>query len=333
MRADGVTHRFAASSTLLCLMALFGACGDEGQQKITIDLTTSPVCYVGDEPTSPPTRGAGAAAELLQIDGRPIDFYQRLPSGSVLFGNLPSDVSPDDVRVSVTSGERQQVLELVPVQTGAWRADLRGFDDAVVRLRFENRSGGSLSWGRPRIAGVEALVAPLLPPPPETGAQIKNVLVYVVDALRADHLSVYGYERPTSPDLEEFARTSAVFLEAYSTGPSTGLSIPSLLTSVVPSEVRGRLHRSKDAVSHTVAELFRRGGFETAGFQANLMLRRYMGYGRGFRIYKVFSRNIDGRVASITATELHEHVVKWLKRPRERPFFLLVQSNGRPQPV
>ncbi|MBW1687658.1 MAG: sulfatase-like hydrolase/transferase [Deltaproteobacteria bacterium] len=321
-----MTHRCAVSLALLWLAALLWGCADEGQQKITIDLTTSPVCHVGDQPARPPTRGGGAEAELLQIDARPIDFYQWLPSGSVLLGELPSDVSPDDVRVSVTSSERQEVLELVSNSAGVWRADLGGFGDALVRLRLENRSEGPLSWGRLRIAGIETRVAPLLPPPPGAGRQVQNFLVYVVDALRADHLSVYGYERPTSPHLAEFARAGAVFLQAYSAGPNTGTSIPSLLTSLVPSEVVGRLHRSEEAVSHTVAELFFDAGFETAGFEANLLLRKYMGYGRGFETFKVFSRKVDGVGASITATELHEHVVEWLEKPRERPFFLFVQS-------
>jgi arylsulfatase len=228
--------------------------------------------------------------------------------------------------VSVTSSERQEVLGLVPDPPGGWRAELQGFDDALVRLRFENRSGGALVWGRPRVAGIETRVAPPLPLPPGTGSGALNYLVYVVDALRADHLSVYGYERRTSPRLEEFARAGAVFLEAYSTGPHTGNSIPSLFTSVVPSGVEGRLRRSEDGVSHTIAELFFDAGFETAAFEANLVLRKYMGYARGFKTYKVFSRRVDGRLSAVTATELHEHVVAWLERPRDRPFFLFVQS-------
>jgi arylsulfatase A-like enzyme len=323
---DGLIRRCAASLALLWLATLLPGCADEERRKITIDLSASPVCHVGGQPARPPTRGGGAEAELLQIDARPIDFYQRLPSESVLFGKLPPGASPDDVRVSVTSSERQEVLGFVPNSTGVWRADLGGFGDAVVRLRLENRSDGPLSWGRLRIAGIETRVAPLLPPPPGTGKQPYNVLVYVVDALRADHLSVYGYERPTSPHLEEFARASAVFLEAHSTGPHTGTSIPSLLTSVVPSEVMGRLLRSEDGVPHTVAELFFDAGFETAGFESNLLLRKYMGYGRGFETFKLFSRTVDGEIACITATELHEHVVHWLEKPRERPFFLFVQS-------
>ncbi len=230
------------------------------------------------------------------------------------------------MRVSVTSSERQEVLGLVRDPAGGWRAELQGFDDALVRLRFENRSSGPLSWRRPRIVGVQTLVAPPLPPPPGMEDGVLNYLVYVVDALRADHLSVYGYERRTSPRLEEFARASAVFLEAYSTGPHTANSIPSLFTSVVPSAVEGRLRRSKDAVPHTVAELFRKAGFETAAFQANLVLRKYMGYSRGFTVFRVPSRKVDGRLSAITATELHEYVVRWLERPRNRPFFLFVQS-------
>jgi arylsulfatase len=313
-------------SALLCLAALLWACGAEDEPRVTIELTSSPVCHVADEPARPPTRAEGPALELLQIDARPIDFYQRLPSESVLLVGLPSGVSLDDVRVSVTSEERQEVLGWVRDPDGGWRAGLEGFDDTVVRLRFENRSGGAVSWARPRITGVETRVVPPLPPPPATGSGIENYLVYVVDALRADHLSVYGYERPTSPRLEEFARAGAVFLNAHSTGSHTATSIPSLFTSLAPSEVQGRLPRSEDGVSHTVAELFREAGFATAAFQGNLLLRKYMGFARGFKTYRLFAPRVDGKLAIITATELHEHVVAWLEKPRQRPFFLFVQS-------
>jgi len=323
---DRAARRLAASAALSCLAALLWACGGEAGQRITIELASSPVCFVAGEPARVPTRAEAREPELLQIDARPIDFFQRLPTQSVLLVGLPPGVSPDNARVSVAGSGRQALLGWVPGPGGGWRAELKGFDDTVVRLRFENRSGAPLSWARPRITGIETSVEPPLPPPPGTGSRIRNYVLYVVDALRADHLSVYGYERRTSPRLEEFARTSAVFLDAYSTGPHTGTSIPSLFTSLAPSAVEGRLRRSEDAVPHTIAELFRDAGFETAAFEANLLIQRYLGYGRGFETFEVFSRRVDGRPATITAAELHEHVVEWLERPRDRPFFLFVQS-------
>lgn len=62
-----------------------------------------------------------------------------------------------------------------------------------------------------------------------------DVVVCVIDALRADRLSCYGNERPTSPAIDAVARSGVVFERAYSTAPWTLASVASLLTSQMPS--------------------------------------------------------------------------------------------------
>ena len=93
-----------------------------------------------------------------------------------------------------------------------------------------------------------------------------NVLVVVVDSLRADHLSSFGYDRDTSPSLDAFARRGARFARAYSHSSHTKLSVASLLTGLTPprhglrtahiSEER-RADRLSEGVQ-TLAESFRR---------------------------------------------------------------------------
>ena len=62
-----------------------------------------------------------------------------------------------------------------------------------------------------------------------------NVLIITLDAVRADHLSLYGYERPTSPYLEEFAKSALVFEQAWSPSNFTSLSLFSMFTGLYPS--------------------------------------------------------------------------------------------------
>jgi glucan phosphoethanolaminetransferase (alkaline phosphatase superfamily) len=57
------------------------------------------------------------------------------------------------------------------------------------------------------------------------------VVLITVDALRPDHLGVYGYERPTSPKLERLASDSLVFTSAFAAAPKTMPSVPQMLTS------------------------------------------------------------------------------------------------------
>jgi len=321
-----VTRSIVARLKLLGLATVFWACGGAVGDPVTIELSDEPVCHIADQLTALPSRGTGPEAELLQVDARPIDFHRRLPGEAALLFELPETLSPAAVRLSMASSQGQELLEPVREPGGGWRAQLPAPAGTVVRLRLENRSGEPVSWGRLRLTGVETRVGPPLAPPPDQPERRLSYLLYVVDALRADHLSVYGYDLPTSPRLQELAQSSTVFLQAYSTGAHTGTSIPSLLTSVVPSGVEGRLPASEDGVVHTAAELFREAGFETAAFQANFMLQDYLGYGRGFDTYEAPSRKIDGKPAAIDATELHERVFAWLERPREQPFFLFVQS-------
>jgi arylsulfatase A-like enzyme len=64
-----------------------------------------------------------------------------------------------------------------------------------------------------------------------------NFLIITVDTLRADRLGAYGYARPTSPQMDAFAKESVMFQNAYSQAPHTPRSFPSFLTSRLPSEV------------------------------------------------------------------------------------------------
>lgn len=64
-----------------------------------------------------------------------------------------------------------------------------------------------------------------------SGPPPRNVLLVLVDTLRADRLSSYGYERPTTPNLDALAADGAIFLEHYAQGSHTRASLPSLTYS------------------------------------------------------------------------------------------------------
>ncbi len=66
-------------------------------------------------------------------------------------------------------------------------------------------------------------------------APVHTVLLIVVDTLRADHLGVYGYDRPTSPHLDAWAEGGAVFEHAFSTSPWTLPSVGTMFTGQLPS--------------------------------------------------------------------------------------------------
>lgn len=64
-----------------------------------------------------------------------------------------------------------------------------------------------------------------------------NVILITIDTLRADHLGTYGYDRPTSPNLDALGKRSTVFANAWAHAPSTRYSIPAILTGRYPLAV------------------------------------------------------------------------------------------------
>src|SRR5918999_5359550 len=120
-----------------------------------------------------------------------------------------------------------------------------------------------------------------------------NVLFVVVDTLRADRMSLYGYGRRTTPRLEAFAREGVVFTQARSQAGCTFPSVNSLLTSRQPAVFLQP--GSTMAIPETVRslpEILRGRGYSTAAVSASVIVRHTPtkvnpvgGYGRGFQVF------------------------------------------------
>ncbi len=126
-------------------------------------------------------------------------------------------------------------------------------------------------------------------PGPSAPALKSNVVLIVVDALRADHLGVYGYGKPTSPHLDRLAREGVLFMHARATSSWTLPSVASILTGLYPA-AHGA-DRATFALSNTVPtmpEAFRSAGYRTAAISANpsYVTPRH-GLGRGFDEFHV----------------------------------------------
>ncbi|HZP18556.1 MAG TPA: sulfatase [Terriglobales bacterium] len=144
-------------------------------------------------------------------------------------------------------------------------------------------------------------------PPAQAGTP--NVVVIVVDTLRADHLSCYGYERPTSPQTDAIATQGVLFENAISPSSWTLPSHASLLTGRYSYEhgaddVKPPSGRALDERYPTLAEAFSGHGYRTGAFSANFIyFSRDLGLGRGFlhfedyfhSAFDSFSRTLYGR--------------------------------------
>jgi arylsulfatase A-like enzyme len=120
-----------------------------------------------------------------------------------------------------------------------------------------------------------------------------NVLLIVLDTARADHLSVYGYQRRTTPNLEKLARESVLFRNAISASDFTLTAHGSLFTGLYTSwhrayPVSGTDFGRLDDSFHTLAEILAQHGYATSAVLANHgYLRPEFGMAQGFSYYEI----------------------------------------------
>ncbi|MFN2399273.1 MAG: sulfatase [Gemmatimonadaceae bacterium] len=193
---------------------------------------------------------------------------------------------------------------------------------------------------------------------PEATAGSPNVLFIILDTVRALNLSLYGYSRPTTPNLEHLAKRGIVFDRAIVTAPWTLPSHASMLTGQWPNEFKRIDKRPLELKVPTLTEVLRENGYSTAGFVSNFFfLSRESGLTGGFIHYedfdysfgtflrstalfaKVISKPLFHRLfgyprvlARKNARELNEDVLHWLEG-EERPFFAFINYMDAHAPV
>jgi len=120
-----------------------------------------------------------------------------------------------------------------------------------------------------------------------------NVMLIVMDTVRADHLSVYGYQRDTTPNLKKLAADSMLFPQALSAADITLTSHASIFTGLYPSW-HGAYCQPPDASFGrrigpvpTLAEALGQNGYHNLGVAANLYLRADFGLQRGFADFRI----------------------------------------------
>jgi arylsulfatase A-like enzyme len=185
-----------------------------------------------------------------------------------------------------------------------------------------------------------------------------NVLLIVLDTVRADRLSAYGYARETSPNLSRLAQSGARFDQAMATAPWTLPSHSSLLTGYWPHELATAKARPLDVHIPTLAEALAARGYFTAGFVANYFFCSHEhGLNRGFAHYEdddlspsavlgssglgwlllqaeavvenACARLLDPTTPPVPALtfrrkdadRINRDFLSWLSVPRQRPFF------------
>ena len=162
-----------------------------------------------------------------------------------------------------------------------------------------------------------------------------SVVLIVVDTLRADHLGLYGYDRPTSPNLDAWAADGRVFEHAFAPSPWTLPSFSSLYTGRWPLVHQGGLATEEsagdgqtplflgpDADLPTVAETLQDAAVRTLAVATNPLLAASFGMARGFDRYDLDLGPSGG--SSPRAEEVVRRALALVDEVKGQPFFLVV---------
>lgn len=152
--------------------------------------------------------------------------------------------------------------------------------------------------------------------PPEPTGPAPRIFVVTIDTLRADHLGLYGYPRPTSPFLDALGAKSVVLDNAFATCSHTGPSHASLFTGLQPAQ--HRLLENGQALPdsvRTLAQAFSDAGYRTAGFSTVSFI---LGLAAGFQ-------DMYHRSGFYTADVLFGEALDYLRDlPADQPAFVWI---------
>jgi arylsulfatase A-like enzyme len=186
-------------------------------------------------------------------------------------------------------------------------------------------SGQELRVVAPSLTG--AALPPADVPPERSLPAPPNVLLYVVDTLRADHLGCYGHPGGLTPRIDALAAESVLFERTTAASAWTRTSMASILTGLPPlAHGANRRDQAVTAELQTLAERLREAGWDTAGFVTNPNLAPQFGFDQGFGRYALLEQ-ADARLAYVPSGELNDAALAWLgQRDAPEPFFLYLHS-------
>ena len=261
-----------------------------------------------DDP--PPVLAAGDALQLPA--GLRLGYAMVVPEGARLRGVAQGGAltlrAARDGAEPVDLGRHEGELDV----------DLGPLAGQLVRLELGARA--DLDLARPRVVTLADAAPALAAAPPA-----RNVLVYLVDTVRADKLSPWNPDtRVRTPGLDRWVREAAVFEHGWAQENWTKPSVATLLSGLLPWQHTATggeavLPRAVEMMSETLRE----AGFHTGAFVCNGYVSDKFGFEQGWTTWRNYIREGRRSAARFVAAD----VLEWLDaRPEDRPFFLYVHT-------
>ena len=232
--------------------------------------------------------------------------------------------------VKVRSDDREDILWtrlLNPISEPAHRCwvpaevDLSDYAGRSVEIILETtgyeeqETPTQAFWGTPMLANPRGESAPL-------------VIVYLVDSVRADHTTPYGYQRDTTPELLAFSRDSVVFERAIAPSGWTKPSVASIFTSQLPGR-HGVMQLPDRLGEHhvTLAEMLKARGYSTGAVVANpTVYSPRSGFDQGFDLFAGVRGPRGRRSKVVKAARVVDTALRFIDARRGLPTFLYVHT-------
>jgi len=282
------------------------------------------------EPAAAESEVTASAAGISLPFGTGVDFYFEADRGDRLAFDeilVPGDAASgieiglltDDglatALLDLHTSQREVAIDLPISEKQAVRlslqaAALAGDPDPILFLAPRIETSGTRE-GTP-----EASAKELTGYPP---AERPNVLVYVVDTMRADHLGLYGYPRNVSPTIDQFGDGAIVFDHAIAQTSWTKPAVASIFTGL-RATAHGVNHRQHRLASRfrTLAEVLSDASYRTVAFTTNAYFSADSGLRQGFDEFDLQPARADS---------VNQKIFDWLDRnSQEEPFFLYVHT-------
>lgn len=156
-----------------------------------------------------------------------------------------------------------------------------------------------------------------------------NLVVISLTNTRKDHLGIYGYERNTTPNIDAFFKDGFIFENAFGPSSWTLPAAASMFSSLFPYSHKVMDRHGENVLSDdvvTLAETFKQGGYQTAGFTGGGDYNRKFNFAQGFDVYV----DEGGEIGPGSYSGIYKSVpegMEWLKKNSEKgKFFLFMQG-------
>jgi len=290
----------------------------------------------GDPPPPAPigrARWSGAAGGFVLADRAGLAWYVLVPDGAALAADVAGAGPQCAVDVHAEDGDGARVRGRL-AGPGA-RIDLSPLAGSVVRLELAARGcarGVMVADGRITVPGAAA-------PPGPDGEPPRLVILWVMDALRADRVATFTPgARAQTPNLDRLAETGAVFRQHYVGGNESQVSHATMFTGLYPAvhtvRTAGRDQRYRIPRRFpTIGRRLRDAGYATIGVTANGFVDEYGGYSRGFAEYRNLMNEKGVKNAAIRGRVILEDALARIERHADDPTFTFIGTIDTHSPL